>query len=180
VTAVLEHTGITYMVTGSLASSMQGEPRATHDVDLVVAIPDTSVGALLASFPEDEYYLDPESVRTAIADRDMFNLIDMTSGDKVDFWMLTDDAFDQERFARREVQSLLGLKLFVTTPEDTILQKLRWARLAGGSEKQVGDAAGVYEVQLKRLDQGYLDRWAATLGVEDLLQRIRERLEPAS
>jgi hypothetical protein len=32
----LEQLGIEYMVTGSIASSMQGEPRSTHDIDIVV------------------------------------------------------------------------------------------------------------------------------------------------
>ena len=44
--AMLEHglrrrfpdLGDEYMVTGSLASSLQGEPRATHDIDVVPAI----------------------------------------------------------------------------------------------------------------------------------------------
>ena len=35
---VLDGAGIEYMVTGSIASSLQGEPRTTHDVDLVVDI----------------------------------------------------------------------------------------------------------------------------------------------
>ena len=176
--AALEGAGIAHMVTGSLASSIQGEPRATHDLDFVVTITPLAIAPLVASFPEDEFYLDPESVREAIARRDMFNLISLASGDKVDFWLLTDDAFDQSRFARRAVQLLMGLQVPVSTPEDTILQKLRWAKMAGGSERQLGDAVGVYEVQAARLDQGYLDHWAAELEVEELLQWVRERAEP--
>ena len=34
----LDDAGIQYLVTGSVASSLQGEPRSTHDIDLVVAI----------------------------------------------------------------------------------------------------------------------------------------------
>ena len=34
----LDGAGIPYMLTGSVASSLQGEPRATHDIDLVVDI----------------------------------------------------------------------------------------------------------------------------------------------
>jgi hypothetical protein len=41
--------GIPFMVTGSLASSLQGEPRATHDVDLVVAVSANDVPRLVAS-----------------------------------------------------------------------------------------------------------------------------------
>jgi hypothetical protein len=38
VTAVLTSLGIRYVVGGSLASSLQGIPRATNDVDLVAAM----------------------------------------------------------------------------------------------------------------------------------------------
>ena len=36
VVQALDAAGIEYMVTGSVVSSLQGEPRATHDIDLVV------------------------------------------------------------------------------------------------------------------------------------------------
>jgi hypothetical protein len=108
----------------------------------------------------------------------MFNLIDLRSGDKVDFWMLTDDPFDHSRFERRIAQPLDDATVWVSCPEDTILQKLRWARLSGGSEKQFGDALHVYEVQSQWLDHAYLDRWAALLDVVDLLARLRREAAP--
>ncbi len=37
VVGTLEEARIEYMITGSIASSLQGEPRATHDLDVVVA-----------------------------------------------------------------------------------------------------------------------------------------------
>ncbi len=53
--------------------------------------------------------------------------------------------------------------------------KLRWSALAGGSQKQLDDAAGVYEFQGGVLDQGYLDRWAAVLEVADAPAEVRRR-----
>jgi len=44
VVEVLQRAGVPYMVTGSLVSSLQGEPRATHDIDLIVQIDTASVG----------------------------------------------------------------------------------------------------------------------------------------
>lgn len=35
---VLEDARIQYMITGSVVSSLQGEPRSTHDIDMVVAM----------------------------------------------------------------------------------------------------------------------------------------------
>jgi len=169
------------MITGSVASSLQGEPRATHDIDIVVAVrtPAPAVAARLkAAFPEPEFYLDEAAVREAIVAHRMFNLIDTREGDKVDFWLLTDDAFDRARFERRYVEIFEGARLTVSRPEDTILMKLRWAAMVGGSEKQFVDALRVYEVQHGRLDGSYLDRWAATLGVSEPLARLRAEARP--
>jgi hypothetical protein len=107
----------------------------------------------------------------------MFNLLHVVSGDKVDFWMLTDDPFDRERFARRQEVQALGIQLTVSTPEDTLLQKLRWAHLSGGSEKQFTDALRVFEVQRGSMDVAYIERWARELGIEELWRRVQAEAE---
>lgn len=133
----LESAGVGYMLTGSLASSIQGEPRATHDVDLVIEVDIAVVDALAKAFGTDEYYFDGLAARDALGRGGMFNLIDTTSGDKVDFWALTQEAFDQSRFHRRLTAEVFGRALVVSAPEDTILQKLKWAALRSGSERQL-------------------------------------------
>jgi len=166
------------MVTGSLASSLQGELRATHAIDLVVAVSENDVPSLVASLAGPDLYLDGIAVAEAVRQRGMFNLIQPASGDKVDFWLLKDDPYDGERFGRRITVDALGMRLAVSAPEDTILMKLHWARRSGGSEKQVADALGVYEVQARVLDRAYLQAWARWLGVSNLLAEIEARAEP--
>lgn len=61
--------------------------------------------------------------------------------------------------------------------DDTILAKLKWAKLSGGSEKQFTDALRVYEVQGDKLDAQYLERWVKELGVEDLWERLKDEAE---
>ncbi|NWG14519.1 MAG: hypothetical protein HXY20_13410 [Acidobacteria bacterium] len=46
VVRTLEELDIGYMVTGSIASSLQGEPRSTHDIDIVVNLPQKKAHAL--------------------------------------------------------------------------------------------------------------------------------------
>ncbi len=173
----LDDAGIDYMVTGSVASSLQGEPRSTHDIDLVISLDKKDADKLVKSFPPPDFHLDEESILDAITSRGAFNLLDITSGDKVDFWILSEEPFDKSRFARKTVEAGAGLRLKVSTPEDTILAKLWWSRLSGGSEKQFLDALHVYEVQSNKLDQDYLTRWAEKLGVESLLDRLRQEAE---
>jgi hypothetical protein len=177
VVETLESVGIEYMITGSVVSSLQGEPRASHDIDVVVAIPGSGVSRLLASFPPPDYYLDGDSLREAIRTGAMVNLIDVKGGDKVDFWPLTDEPFDQSRFARRYPEDFAGIRMMVTRPEDTILMKLSWAKRSGGSEKQYTDALRVYEVQFLNLDQSYLDLWAKRLSVDSDLARLQKEAQ---
>ena len=171
--AALDAAGVAYMLTGSIVSSLQGEPRATHDIDIVVELPQEAFDAFLEHFGALELFIDEPAARAAIAARRMFNFIDTRSGDKIDFWPLTQDAFDTARFARRVRVDAIGTSFFVSSPEDTILMKLRWARAGGGSPKQIADATGVYEVQADVLDDAYLDAWAARLDVRDLLAQVR-------
>jgi len=178
VTHALDDLGIDYMVTGSLASSIQGEPRSTHDIDLVVALATSDVDKLLDVFPDPEFYLSPHADREAIEQRRMFNLLEMESGDKVDFWILTDHPFDLSRFARKRGEEAWGMTLKVSTPEDTILAKLRWARQYGGSEKHFTDALRIYEIQHPQLDSAYLDEWACRLDVSDLWARLKAEAVP--
>ena len=173
----LEDAGIEYMVTGSVASSLQGEPRSTHDIYLVVAIQKSAVKKLVTAFPAPDFYLSEGSILDAIEHQSMFNLIDVKEGDKVDFWILTDEPFDCSRFSRKSIEEVMGIRMQVSTPEDTILAKLRWAELSGGSEKQFMDALRVYEVQFEKLDKDYLEHWAKGLEVESLLKRVKDEAE---
>lgn len=180
VVQALAATGVDYMVTGSVASSLQGEPRSSHDIDLVVDMPHAAVDKLARFFSPPDFYLSEDAARDAVRHRSMFNLLSVTDGAKVDFWLLTDEPFDRARFARKRPEQALGMPLNVSTPEDTILAKLRWAKLSGGSEKQFTDALRVYEVQSAHLDVDYLNHWIRELDVEELWQRLRSEAEPIS
>jgi hypothetical protein len=178
VVQVLDAAGIDYMVTGSVASSLLGEPRSTHDIDLVVALTVQAAKALVSAFPPPDFFLTEDAILDAIRHKSMFNLLSLNDGEKVDFWLLTDEPFDKSRFGRKRVEEVFGVPLKVSAAEDTILVKLRWAKLSGGSEKQFTDALRVYEVQRAQLDGGYLNSWASQLGVDDLWQRLQAEAEP--
>ena len=173
----LDRSGIDHMITGSVASSLQGEPRSTHDIDVVIAIQEADVESLVEAFPPPRYYLDAEAIREAISYRSMFNLIDVAEGDKVDFWILTSQPFDQSRFARKYAEDVMGMRLKISSPEDTILAKLQWAVKSGGSEKQFTDALRVFEVQHDTLDLSYLNEWAVALAVEEIWNRLQDEAE---
>ena len=175
---VLDDLKIDYMLTGSYASSMQGEPRSSHDVDLVVALGDDQAPSIFRAFPTPDYYLSMLAIEEALRDRRMFNLLELATGHKVDFWLLTDEPFDVSRFGRKRLEESQGTWLKVSTPEDTILAKLDWCQKCGGSEKQFNDALRVYELQASALDLVYMSVWAEQLGVDDLWQELQLKAEP--
>lgn len=174
----LEENCIEYMITGSVVSSLQGEPRATHDIDIVVNITKAAIPLLVQTFRSPLFYLSEEAIKDAVERKSMFNLLDTSGGDKVDFWLLTDEPFDQERFGRKYKEDLPGMTMFVSSPEDTILMKLRWAKMSGGSVKQFTDALRVYELQYGILDLAYMNEWAAQLFIVSEWEKIQNDAKP--
>ena len=122
--------------------------------------------------PEEVQDLDADAAEQAWRQRGLFNVIDLESGWKVDLILRKERAFSREEFSRREPATILGARVFVATAEDTILAKLEWAQ-RGESERQLRDVAGVLAMRGGDLDRAYLERWAAELGVEAELARVR-------
>lgn len=166
----LNAAGITYMVTGSMASNYWGIPRSTHDLDFVLQLPPSVIPALTKTFSKD-FYLDEQAIRAAYQPPHQFNAIDNRSNLKVDFWLLRNVPFEREMFSRRRQVSVLGVQAWMASPEDVILHKLHWNNLAP-SERQLKDAAGIVAVQRDSLDLNYLRDWAKEIGVSGKLQEI--------
>lgn len=171
---------IEYMITGSVVSSLQGEPRLTHDVDIVVQIDKSVIPLIIRTFTPPRYYVSESAIAEAIERKTMFNLIDTSENDKVDFWILTNEPFDFSRFQRRKQEEVFGQKMTISAPEDTIIAKLKWAEMSGGSEKQFTDALRVYELQFPKLDLPYIENWVQKLNLTHLWQRLKIEAQPIS
>lgn len=104
----------------------------------------------------------------------MFNVIDSTSGWKVDLIIRKSRPFSLSEFARREPLDIEGTRVWVATVEDTIVAKLEWARL-GGSARQLEDVAALLAVTGDRLDRAYVERWVAELGLREEWQAVQTR-----
>jgi hypothetical protein len=179
VIAVLTRLGIPYALGGSWASSIQGKMRFTHDADMTVEPFPGREEDLCAAFGED-YYVSLPAVQQAVRDRSSFNIVHTPTTFKVDLFVRKDRPFEQSVMQRRQARFLAdapGQALQFVSPEDIILFKLEWYRLGNEtSERQWTDVLGVLEVQAGRLDEAYLDHWAAQLQVADLLSRARQEI----
>jgi hypothetical protein len=166
----LNRTGVTYYLTGSMASNYWGIPRTTHDLDFVVQLPMSAVSHIVQEFSGD-FYIDETAVRAAYQPPHQFNAIDTRSALKVDFWLPKPAPFDKEMLRRRVQVTLFGEPAWICTAEDVILHKLVWNRISP-SDRQLGDAAGVVAVQADALDKNYLRQWAQELKLASELERL--------
>jgi hypothetical protein len=145
VARALERLKLRYLVGGSVASSLLGEPRATNDIDFVVELPEDRVEALARELGGD-FSVDEEALRDAARSRRSWNVFYLPLVTKVDFFMKRDDPFDESALSRRLFVPLApdGSGLYVATPEDVILRKLAWYRAGGeASDSQIRDVRGV-------------------------------------
>ena len=171
VIAKLDDASIDYMVTGSVVSSYYGEPRTTRDIDIVLRVHSGSLAAFFASFDRSAVYIDSPPTESDLYPGQMFSIIDLRAGWKVDLVVLKDRPFSSVEFSRRRAITVLGLETIAVSAEDLLLSKLEWS-LAGGSSRQLDDARGIVKVQGEALDRSYLRQWAKALGLSEVLEQI--------
>jgi hypothetical protein len=171
VTSRLEHAGIAYMVTGSVAVSLYAEPRMTRDVDLVVELQPADTSRIVQMFSA-EFSCDADRIGDAIARQSMFNLIHTAAIVKVDFIVRKHSAYREEEFRRRRQVEINGVSICVVSAEDLVLSKLDWARTSR-SELQLRDVRNVIAAQ-PALDWGYIEVWAKQLDLLDRLDEMRQ------
>ena len=176
VIGVFENLSIPYLVTGSVASMAYGEPRLTNDIDIVADINLSHIPALLASFPEEEYYIDGEMIKDAILRIGQFNIIHPASGLKVDVIIKQDIPFDQSRFERVRKIYPGPYPADFASPEDVIIKKMEYYKM-GGSEKHLRDITGIFKISGESLDREYISQWATKLDLDEIWDMVKNQLE---
>src|SRR5882762_3245749 len=174
VASVLEQQRITYVLVGSLASSMHGMFRSTADIDIVADVHSEQVIPLLTALQEN-FYVDEHRIREAIDRQQSFNAIHFDSVFKVDIFIPKLDEFSRKQIERRQLRKLapdVEQMVYVATAEDTILAKLRWYNSGGRvSSTQWTDVVGIIGGSSSRLDLDYLREWSEKLGLTELLDQ---------
>ena len=98
VIAALERAGAPYSIGGSLASSFAGEPRASLDADVVVALSSEQVSAFVNALGSN-FYADEAALPRAVASGGSTNLIHHATGIRVDLFIAA-SALDRQQLAR--------------------------------------------------------------------------------
>lgn len=173
-TALLQKNAIPYMITGSVSVIFYGRPRASHDIDFVVEVSQENLDHVKDTFlslPHDEFLVDILQIENALNGLNQFNVLHLPTMLKLDFWLLTDESFDKERFKRRMKLKVFKQPMTFSTAEDTILKKLLWYK-ESKIEKHFIDAAFIYQIQLEKLDNQYLKLWAEKHKTIKLLEEL--------
>ena len=174
----LEGCRVPYMIAGSVAAMLYGEPRLTNDMDVVVELAPEQVEPLLALFQGDDYDApSAEFARAIVATGGAFNIVHVASASKVDLIVRRHNEFAVHEFSRRRPLPFTEeFEAFVATPEDVILSKLLFYR-EGRSEKHLIDIAGVLRVSAGQIDEQYIESWVLRLGLGDVWLDAKRRAD---
>ncbi len=173
----LDRLNTPYMLVGSYGSSVFGEPRFTQDIDIVLDLSAAAVPVFCRAFPPPDFYLSEQSIREAVRDRFQFNVLHLSSGNKVDFIFPKSGEWGGSQLSRRRRVTLEGgSTVAVACPEDVILGKL-WYYSEGGSDKHLRDIAGILRVSGELVDRADVTAWATKLGYLDTWTRILESVD---
>ena len=176
VCSVLKQQGLEYLIVGSQATIVYGEPRFTNDIDIVVNLDLARLNAFLEAFPADDFYVSVAAARDAIMQHGMFNIIHPSSGLKIDVIIPGNNDYERRRFDRgRSVKVGPDFEAVFASPEDVIIKKMEFFKI-GGSDRHLRDIAGVIKISGEKIDRDYIATMAACFGLTEIWQGILNRL----
>jgi hypothetical protein len=170
----LNRLGIRYLISGSVAAMLYGEPRVTHDVDLIVFLRLDDIARLAAAFPAPEFYLPAADVIVVELARErggQFNIIHADSGLKADFYPANRDELHAWAFRNLKQYSIGKNIVRLAPPEYVIIRKLEYFR-EGGSEKHLRDIRAMLAVSGEHIDQPALSKLVLQRGLQTEWQRV--------
>lgn len=171
-----DRTNAPYAIVGSMASGVWGEPRMTLDID-VVAVFQRNVASFCQCFTNDLFYVSIPAAEEAVRNGGQFNVIDNSSGQKIDVMTVSDTPWTQSQIARRRATEVVdGVTGYVAAPEDVILGKLIYYR-EGCSDKHLRDIRGIFAASGEIIDATYLEHWVVRLGVAGAWAEARKWLD---
>ncbi len=158
---------IPFMLTGSIAMNYYVEPRMTRDIDIVVYFQKENISAIMKMFEKD-YYIDEDSVRMAIDNNRMFNIVHNETVTKVDFILRKKSEYRMIEFERRQFVNFLNIPTYIVSKEDLIISKLDWMKNSN-SDMQKRDITFLIS---SGYDKDYVQKWTRELGLKTLFEEI--------
>lgn len=176
--APLRQLRIRYLVSGSVAAMLYGEPRVTHDIDLILYLQREHLARLPGAFPDSEFYLPPAeviSVELAREQRGHFNVIHSTTGLKADCYLFNRDELHAWAFRHAREYPVGEAVIAVAPPEYVIVRKLEYYR-EGGAEKHLRDIRSMLAISPGEIDRSEIAVWVGKRRLEIEWNKVTETL----
>ena len=160
---------LSYMVTGSVASIIYGEPRMTHDIDLVLELNVENVQNFINLFPPEQFYCPPQDVIKAEIARETrahFNIIHHETGFKADIYLIGQDQLHKWAMAKRQKVKIGESDILVAPPEYVIIRKLQYYK-EGRSPKHLRDINRMVEISGESIDKPQLKQMINKYDLQD-------------
>ena len=173
----LEAEGFEYLVSGSVATSLLGEPRFTADIDIALFLTAAQILLLPTIFPEENYYLPPIDVIQIECKRGIrghFNIIHHDSGMKADIYPSKNHPYLGWALKQKIRLPKDGITISVAPPEYVIMHKLAFYQ-EGGHSKHLRDILAVCRMQ--QVDLSLMSKAAVDLNLSTEWSQVLTALE---
>jgi len=171
IAGILGKLKIDYAVSGGIAVSVWGRPRATFDIDILIKLREPDMRALIEEIKKFDKagYIDENIATQTFEGQGEFNFIHSETQLKVDFWIIGNDPSSLNELKRKVVKKIDGQNVNFVSAEDLILSKLRWYK-ESGSTRHIEDATSILKISGDKLDMNYLEEWAAKQGTSEIIK----------
>jgi hypothetical protein len=165
----LNKNSINYVIVGGFAVLFYGNPRTTMDIDYVIQLADENIPELIQFLQHNGFHADEYDMRTAFKERSHCTVEDKETLFRLDIKGVYSE-MDERALRNKRMVKLDGSSVWIASPEDTIVNKLFFAR-----EQDIKDALGIFVRQYDSLDKDYLEETAKKIGVYDELRELSKK-----
>jgi len=168
---------IPYMVTGAVAAIIYGEPRMTHDLDVVLQLEAENISPFIQAYPRNLFYCPPEEIIQIENKRDCqghFNLIHHATGFKADIYLMGRDPLHVWAMNQRKSYPLEGQEIWVAPPEYVIIRKLQFYK-EGSSEKHINDIQSIIQTSGNIINRHILEEKIVKMNLGEVWESIKDK-----
>jgi hypothetical protein len=167
----LNKNSIDYVIVGGFVVLFYGNPRTTMDIDYVIQLEDENIPVLVKFLKENGFHADEYDMRAALKEKSHCTVEDKETMFRLDIKGVYSE-MDERALRNKRKVDLNDIAIWIATPEDTIVNKLVFAR-----EQDIKDALGILVRQYDTLDMDYLEKTTKSIGVNDILKDLKKKYE---
>lgn len=175
-TDILKKNKLEYFISGSVAAIVYGEPRLTHDIDLIISLNNNNITKFVDAFPSDLFYCPPkEVIKTEIkrTSRGHFNLIHQETGFKADVYLIGQEILQKWALENKIKINFAGSDIFLAPVEYVIIKKLEFYK-EGHSQKHIEDIKNILINSEHLINFTFLNKNIKSMGLEEVWKLARK------